>query len=139
MEIALAFLIKYGPALSALGAGIAFAWTIIQFLSVRAREAANREFENFHKLVKELVEPPTPDGSLYVDRQCAILFELRFFPRYYPVIRRTLAGLQVKWNALAGEGKYERLLEEVGITLVYIREHETGFQRLLRGIKPVKY
>jgi len=139
METALAFLIKYGPALSALGAGIAFAWTVIQFLSVRAREAANREFDNFHKLVKELVEPPTPDGSLYVDRQCAILFELRLFPRYYPVIKRTLAGLQAKWRALTGEGKYERLLEEVEITLTYIQEHETIFQRVLRNAKPVKY
>ncbi len=139
METALAFLIKYGPALSALGAGIAFAWTVIQFLSVRAREAANREFENFHKLVKELVEPPTPDGSLYVDRQCAILFELRFFPRYYSVIRRTLAGLQTRWQAIADEGKYERLLEEVEITLRYIQEHKTNFQRLVRSIKPVDY
>lgn len=139
METALAFLVKYGPALSAIGAGIAFAWTIIQFLSVRAREAENREFENFHKLIKELVEPPTPDGSLYVDRQCAILFELRFFPRYYPVIKRTLAGLKVKWTALAGEGKYERLLDEVNIALKYLSEHETKFQRALRVLKPVKY
>lgn len=79
MNAILAFLIKDGPALCALGAGVAFAWTVIQFLSVRAREAKSQEFENFHKLIKELVEPPTPEGALYVDRQYAILFELRFF------------------------------------------------------------
>ena len=100
MNELLRLLTKYGPALSALGAGIAFVWTVIQFLSVRSREAKTREFENFHRLIKDLVEPPTPDGSLYVDRQCAILFELRFFPRYFPVIKRTLLGLKKKWTIL---------------------------------------
>ncbi|RZK33112.1 MAG: hypothetical protein EOO61_15880 [Hymenobacter sp.] len=106
---------------------------------MRAREAKNREFENFHKLIRELVEPPTPDGSLYVDRQCAILFELRFFPRYYPIIRRTLAGLKVKWTALPGEGKYERLLDEVAIALRYLTDHETKLQRIFRVFKPVTH
>ena len=135
----LAFLTKYGPALSAFGAGIAFVWTIIQFLAVRAQEAKNREFEVFHKLIKELVEPPTPDGSLYVDRQCAILFELRFFLRYYPVTQRTLLGLKAKWSDLLTEGKYDRLLEEIELTLKYLQEHQSRGKRLLRVFKTVDY
>jgi hypothetical protein len=106
-------------------------------LSIRGREAKNREFDNFHRLIRELVEPPTPEGALYVDRQCAILFELRFFPRYYPVINRTLDGLKMKWSGL--EGKYERLLDEADITTNYINEHRSRFQRFFRFFYKVDY
>ncbi|HEX8350056.1 MAG TPA: hypothetical protein VF598_08835 [Hymenobacter sp.] len=137
MDRVFELLAKYGSALSAIGAVIAFFWTVIQFLTVRAREAKNREFETFHKLIKDLVEPPNPDGALYVDRQCAIMFELRFFPRYYPVITRTLQGLKSKW--MASDGKYERLIDELNITLKYIHEHTSLLQRIFRLFKKVNY
>lgn len=133
MELVLNLLIKYGSALSAVGAVCVFFWTIIQFLSVRSSEAKSREFEVFHRLIKELVEPPSVDGALYVDRQCAIMFELRFFPRYYPLTKRTLVGLQNKWSTL--EGSYARLLEEVAFTIRYIDEHTSWPQRLFKTVE----
>lgn len=48
------------------------------------------------------------------------------------MIQRTLLGLKKKWLELANEGKYERLLEGVDITLNYISEHSSKTQRLLR-------
>ncbi|GAA3939867.1 hypothetical protein [Hymenobacter algoricola] len=132
------YIIKsYGPLASTLGAAIAFVWTIIQFVAVRTREAQNREFEVFHRLIKELVEPPTPDGALYVDRQCAIIYELRFFSRYHPVTKRTLLGLQVKWGEL--EGKYERLLDEISTTLKYLDSHRNKLRRVVRFFWNVNY
>ncbi|WP_143434989.1 hypothetical protein [Hymenobacter roseosalivarius] len=130
MEEVLVILTRYGPALSAVGAAVAFVWTIIQFLSVRGREAKTREFEVFHRLIKELVEPPSADGSLYVDRQCAIMFELRFFPRYYPFTKRTLLGLRSRWSKL--EGVYDRLIDELDITIGCIDDHPPKFQRLFK-------
>ncbi len=94
MNEALALLTKYGTAFSAIGAAVAFVWSVIQFLSVRARVARAREFETFHRLIKELVEPPSEGVGLYIDRQCAVLFEIRFFPRYFPFTLRTLLALK---------------------------------------------
>jgi hypothetical protein len=118
MDDALLLLTTYGPALSAVGAAVAFVWSVFQFFSVRAREARAREFETFHRLIKELVEPPAEGASLYIDRQCAVLYELRFFPRYYPFTRRTLQGLKTKWSLTAAH--FPRILEEFDITLKII-------------------
>lgn len=114
----LSFLTTYGPALSAVGVAVAFVWSVFQFFSVRAREEHAREFKTFHRLIKELVEPPSEGASLYIDRQCAVLYELRFFPRYYPFTRRTLQSLKNKWS-LDGRS-FPRILEELEITLKII-------------------
>ena len=64
MSSVLSLLTTYGSALGAIGAAIAFAWSVFQFFSVRAREARVREFESFHRLIKELVEPPAEGASM---------------------------------------------------------------------------
>jgi hypothetical protein len=134
MENWLRLLTNYGAGLAAVGAAITFVWSLFQFFSVRRREAKVREFETFHKLIKELVEPPTDGASLYLDRQCAILFELRFFPRYYPFTRRTLLGLRAKWSVSAAH--LPRLLEELEITLNVIdRRLNTRFMRTARKLR----
>ena len=119
----------HGTALGTVGAAIAFAWSVFQFFSVRAREARSREFETFHRLVKELVEPTAQGGSLYIDRQCAVLYELRFFPRYYPFTRRTLLGLKEKWTLSASQ--FPRILEELDITLNVIERRSNSVRRRL--------
>lgn len=133
MEELLRLLTTYGAGLGALGAAIAFGWSVYQFFSVRSREAKSREFETYHRLIKELVEPPTESAVLYVDRQCAVVYELRFFPRYYPFTRRTLLGLQRKWSVTAAQ--YPRLLEEIDITLKFIEERsEPPLRRAARRL-----
>lgn len=123
----------HGTALGTIGAAIAFAWSVFQFFSVRAREARAREFETFHRLIKELVEPPEEGASLYIDRQCAVLYELRFFPRYYPFTRRTILGLKAKWSLSAAD--FPRLLEELDITLNIIDSRANSvFRRVGRAL-----
>lgn len=116
---------KYVVLTTLVGGAVAFTWSVVQFLIVRNRESRAREFETYHWLIKELVEPPLQNGVLYIDRQCAILFELRFFPRYFPFTRRTLLGLRHKWSS--AQEQYPRLLEELDLTLQYI-----GTSRLKR-------
>ena len=118
MEQLLQQIATHVTALGALGAAIAFIWSVVQFFSVRGREARSREFETFHKLIKELVEPPSEGASLYIDRQCAVIYELRFFPCYYPFSRRTLLGLQEKWTLTASH--FPRILQELQLTLGHI-------------------
>lgn len=133
MNEALELLTRYGTAFSAVGAAIAFVWSVFQFFSVRAREAHTREFETFHKLIKELVEPASEGAGFYVERQCAVLFELRFFPRYFPFTLRTLLALKRKWQVTAAA--YPRILEEVDMTIRFIEMHSnTAFHRIAKKL-----
>ncbi|MDZ7918458.1 hypothetical protein [Rhodoferax sp.] len=100
---------------------------------MRSREARAREFETFHRLVKELVEPPSEGSGLYIDRQCAVLFELRFFPRYFPFTLRTLLALKRKWQGPAAA--YPRILEELDITIRFIEmRSNTVLQRIAKKL-----
>lgn len=95
-----------------------FSWTVIQYLDTRKREQNLREFEHFHKLLKELVQPDDDKGTMYIDRQTAIIYELRHFKRYYPYSLRTLKGLLGKWQKVPDQ--YPRILEEAKLTIEYL-------------------
>jgi hypothetical protein len=49
----------------------------------KKREQNLKEFEDYHNLIRELVQPENEKGEMYLDRQTAIIFELRHFKRYY--------------------------------------------------------
>ncbi|AFT69516.1 hypothetical protein B5T_01233 [Alloalcanivorax dieselolei B5] len=108
----------YGVQLSALGAAIAFIFGVYKFQAERKATHFWREFEAYHKLVKELVEPSSEDGAMYVDRQAAAVYELRFYSRYYPHSLRMLKGLREKWGAVSG--RYPRLIDELDLSIEYI-------------------
>jgi hypothetical protein len=80
-----------GLSVGAVGAAIAFVVSIFQFLSVRKRESREREFNQYHALIDRLVSRDGT-GSLPLDRQIAVIFELRHFPRYYECTVRILMG-----------------------------------------------
>lgn len=63
---------------------------------------------------------------MYVDRQAAIIYELRNFKRYYPVSYRTLKGLQKNWTE---NGVYPRLLEEISLSISFL-ENKVGINEL---------
>lgn len=94
MNEVLAMLATNAAALSAVGAAIAFVWSIVQFVLVRKRDQEHREFEIYHRLIKELVAPDPESKVAWIDRQTAVLFELRRFKRYHEHILRTLLGLR---------------------------------------------
>lgn len=65
------------------------------------------------------MKPPTEGASLYVDRQAAIIFELRNFKRYYPCPLRMLLGLRKKWAEVPNQ--LPRLLEEIELTIAFLK------------------
>ena len=118
MEILLELFKTYGTQLSALGAAIAFIFGLYKFHTERKESHYWNEFETYHKLVKELVEPQSENGTLYIDRQTAILYELRFYKRYFPHSLRMLKALKEKWITVPNQ--FPRILEEIDLTIDYI-------------------
>lgn len=109
---------KYQVLLPLLGATLAAAggalWVVLQYAWAQSRQRENREFKTYHKLVHELVHGDA-QGNVYIDRQVAIIFELRHFPKYYPVTRRILTGCKQSWQATP---QYkDRLGTEIDITI----------------------
>ena len=74
----------------------AFLSQFIQFIITHNSDAKNRQFEAYHRLIKELVKPE--DGSTYVDRQCAAIFELVRFKQCRALTIRILSGLREDWQ-----------------------------------------
>jgi hypothetical protein len=109
------------PTLSALGASVAFIISVAQFLLVRKREQRVHEFESYHRLIKELVQPDPESKSTWIDRQVAVVYELRHFPRYYPVSHRILKNLQRKFFS-DPNFQWPYLLDEIGLTLSHIEK-----------------
>ena len=98
-----------------IGVTIAFLFSIYKFYIRRKTELYWKEFEIYHKLLKDLVQPEVENGSVYLDRQVAIVFELKNFKRYYPISEKILRELRKKWIS------NNRLIEEIDLTLEHIR------------------
>jgi hypothetical protein len=114
--------------LGALTSAAVFLLKVWQFIDVRRREQRAREFDAFHRLIKELVSPDEKDGATRADRQIAAVFELRHLTRYYEVAARILVSLREQWSGQGGNIK--RLVDEMDRTLSHIRK---GLPRKLRA------
>ena len=108
-------------ALSILGASVAFMVSTWQQVSQRKAEAEQRQFQAFHDVVEKIVSPLPTDGLFYVDRQAAVIFELRHFPRYFEFTKRMLLRLKTKWTDEPPPHTHVNMLvEEIDLTLKYI-------------------
>lgn len=109
-------------ALGIMGSAVAFIVSTALQIFQRRAEAREREFQAFHRLVKELVSPDEGE-KMWIDRQAAVAFELRSFKGYYEFTERMLVGLRAKW---AGDqnAQYPRLLDEVDLTLSHIKKRK---------------
>ncbi len=116
MDTLLVILKDYAVQLSALGGVAVFLFGVYKFQAERKATHYWKEFEVYHKLVKELVEPV--EGGTYVDRQAAIIFELRNFKRYHPYSLRMLRGLKQKWAA--DPNMSPRFLDEIDTTIKFL-------------------
>ena len=93
---------------------------IIQYLNRRKQEERDKRFSNFHRLIKEFVEPDPVTNRLMLDRQIAVAFEFRNYPEYFDIIERLLTDLRNQW-----QNTHQRLLTELDLTLSYIRYRRT--------------
>src|SRR5260370_37470103 len=115
MTSVVTWLFAHGVSAAGVGTAIAFVFSVFQFLSVRKRESREREFDKYHLLIERLVSPGEKGGPL-LDRQLAVGFELRHFPRYYECTERVLSGLRQEWLYEKGT---QRLIQEIDLTLKY--------------------
>lgn len=115
IEEILNFIKNYQLQLYVFGVTIAFLFSIYKYYINRKTELYWKEFEIYHKLLKDLVQPEVENGSVYLDRQVAIIFELKNFKRYYPISGKILKELRKTWI------NNNRLVEEIDLTLEHIR------------------
>lgn len=87
---------------------------IRHYLNQRKLEEEDKRFNNYHRLIKEMVQGGGP-GETYLDRQIAVVFELRNYKEYYPVTERILLGLCQTWANCD-----VRILNEINLTLAFI-------------------
>ena len=66
---------------------------------------------------------------MYIDRQTAAVYELRFYRRYYEHSLRMLAGLRDKWGK--DPNQFPRIIEETDLTLDYIKSRRKWYRRWL--------
>lgn len=105
------WLTTHQAAIAIVLAALAFLGQFIQFIVTHNNDAKNRQFEAYHRLIKELVK--REDGATYVDRQCAAIFELVRFNQYRALTIRILSGLRDDWK----DHLHPRLAKELDIAL----------------------
>lgn len=57
---------------------------------------------------------------MFIDRQTAVMYEMRNFKRYYPFTLRMLKGLREKWMVFPNQ--FPRLMEELNLTIEFIEK-----------------
>lgn len=107
-------------AIGIVGSSVAFSWSVVAFVLSWRAEQRSREFEHYHRLIKELVSPDET-GSTWIDRQVAVVFELRHFRRYFEVTARVLSGLEASWSTATPSDAMQRLIREINLTQEYMR------------------
>jgi len=109
-----------GTALGIVLALIPIIWAAIQYILIRRAEERRVRFTTFHNLIKQLVERESPNEPKHLDRQIAVIYELRNFKEYFPVTLRILKGLKSDWDSYGPPEKRKRLIEEVDLTIKHI-------------------
>ena len=117
------WLLSHGVSATAVGTAIAFVFSVYQFLSVRKHESRQREFDQYHALIEKLVSQRHGQTHIFLDQQIAVVFELRNFPRYFDVTERILDGLRTEWTQRKDWANYDRLLQELNLTLKFIKDN----------------
>jgi hypothetical protein len=104
---------------------LTIAYSAYQYFSIKRAEERNRRFTTYHELIKNLVERENQQVPMKLDRQLAVVFELRNFPEYAEPTIRILEGVRAEWATLYGpENKNRRLIGKIESTLFYLRSRQ---------------
>jgi hypothetical protein len=115
------FLNDNAGALGLLVVVLPLGWSVWEYLRLKRRDLRQETFQTYHNLIKLLVERENQDVPKMLDRQTAIVFELRNFKEYYPVSLRILSGLREDWKDYGPPEKRSRLLAEIDETISFIK------------------
>ena len=88
------------------------------------RNSALRDlrFKTYHNLIRQLVEPEDGKDGIMVDRQIAVIFELRNFPEYYELTKRMLFDLKKQWEPGI---RNIRIIKEITYSIKYIQIYQS--------------
>ena len=114
----------HAAALGLIIAVLPVAWSIWRYFGLKRKEQRSERFRTYHLLIKQLVQPDEGDDSMKLDRQLAIVFELRRFPEYYEPSLRILKGLRSSWGE---KGNFGRLFDEMDVTIALIEKRSRPF------------
>ena len=104
---------------------VAALWAMMRFFSSKKEERRWKEFEVYHELIKKLAQG---GSETRLASQSAIVFELRYFKRYWMISLRILEDLYEKWNKDEEKKKTDgtQLLEEMQKTIVFLKDKLTN-------------
>jgi len=111
------WLSTYSGALLVILAVIPILWGSFSYIKIKNKEANYLHFKTYHELIQQLVEPKDTVSGMKVDRQVAVIFELRYFKKYFPVTLRILKGEKESWTK---SGANPRLLQELDFTINFL-------------------
>ncbi len=90
-------------------------WGVYSFVAIKKAETKQRRFENYHRLIKDLVQG---DGeAMKADRRLAVIFELKNYPDYAPATEKILRGFQSVAERLDDREIAHRLIDQISETL----------------------
>ncbi|MBR9729672.1 hypothetical protein ACFOD0_11085 [Shewanella intestini] len=92
-----------------------FAFSAYRYVTTRRDAQLQIDFENYHKLIAELVGSQRNTETMKLDSQVAIVYELQRFKRYKPVTVRILSGLRDEWSGNGSNNS--RLISEMNIAI----------------------
>lgn len=92
-----------------------FAFSAYRYVTTRRDAQLQVDFENYHKLIAELVGSQRNTETMKMDSQVAIVYELQRFKRYKPVTVRILSGLKSEWSGNGSDNS--RLITEMNIAI----------------------
>ncbi len=128
IEVIWTWLNNYAGALGVLFVVLPLAWSAWAYLSLKRRELREHRFQTYHKLIQQLVEREDPNLPMKLDRQIAVVFELRNFKEYFPVSLRILKGVREDWQDYGPKSKRDRLLHEIDESIKFIEPKPRRFK-----------
>jgi len=98
---------------------------LISFIISKNKGQKQINFERFHEKLINILS--NQKGEAGLDQQIAIIFELRNFPEYFPVIKRILTDLKKYWKSQNDENvlnnkSFSRLEKEADRTINYMNK-----------------
>lgn len=119
----LTFLNDYSSLIGAIPIIAGGIWGFFKF----REHVKDKRFKTYHDLIDQMVnEQREADRKIKLDRQIAVIYELRNFQEYFDVSIRILKGLKKEWE----NNNNPRVIEEIDLTLDYMESN--WFSRLFK-------
>lgn len=92
------------------------------FLVSKNKEQQQKNFENFHQFLLRGLANLDEDTGL--DQQVAIIYEMRQYPKYKPVVIRLLRAQLKRWQReLKNKPHFQQLITESQLTISYLEKN----------------